>query len=52
MQNQFQSMRGDVKDYLTEIERAFLSERDQILTRNYEEIKSLFSQQKTLEENY
>ena len=45
-------MRGDYGDQLNIIENNFNTERQKILNRNMEEIKSLFDEQKQLEEDF
>ena len=42
MMKQFIDMRSDYKDQLTQIEKQFLREREEILKRNGDEIKNLF----------
>ena len=44
MGEQFRDMRTDYTEQLDQIEKAFLRERNDIISRNDEEIKELFKQ--------
>ena len=50
MGEQFRDMRTDYTEQLDQIEKAFLRERNDIISRNDEEIKELFKQHKKLED--
>ena len=52
MSSQFTDRREDYADQLVNIEASFNTERQKILTRNMEEIKGLFQEQKELEEKF
>ncbi len=52
MRKQFLDMRNDYHEQLDQIEKAFLRERNDIIAKNEEEIRQLFDQHKSLEEEY
>eukprot|EP00347_Sterkiella_histriomuscorum_P015059 403358464 len=52
MRKQFNDMRQDYTDQLSNIEKAFNDERDQILDKNGNEVKSLFDEHRKLEEHF
>ena len=52
MRKQFNDMRQDYGDQLSNIEKAFYDERHQVLKRNEDEIKQLFEDHRKLEEHF
>lgn len=45
-------MRTDYSDQLSNIEKAFYDEREQLLSRNEREVEQLFREHRALEEHY
>ena len=52
MKKQFIDMRTDYTEQLDQIEKAFLTERNDIIHNNETEVKSLLKQQEKLEKEY